>query len=91
MQSRLVFMNQDERDRARQMGVEDFDRIYQVEDMAQGEVVFAATGVTNGDLLNGVRYFSGGATTHSIVMRSVSRTVRFIEARHHLDYKPGLD
>ncbi len=91
MQSRLVFMNQDERDRAREMGIEDFDRIYQGEDMAKGEVVFAATGVTNGDLLNGVRYFSGGATTHSIVMRSASRTVRFIEARHHLDYKPGLE
>ncbi|WP_305042568.1 class II fructose-bisphosphatase [Geoalkalibacter sp.] len=91
MQARLVFLNQEERDRARAMGIDDFDRIYRAEDLARGEVVFAATGVTNGDLLRGVRYFAGGAATHSIVMRSRSRTVRFIEARHYFDFKPGLD
>ncbi|MDO3379215.1 class II fructose-bisphosphatase [Geoalkalibacter halelectricus] len=91
MQARLVFLNQEERERARAMGIEDFDRIYRAEDMARGDVVFAATGVTNGDLLRGVRYFAGGAATHSIVMRSLSRTVRFIEARHAFDYKPGLN
>jgi len=88
MQGRLVFMSKEEQARARGMGVDDFERIYQTEDMAQGDVFFAATGVTNGDLLQGVRYFSGGAETYSIVMRSKSRTVRFIKTRHQFDYKP---
>ena len=88
MQARLVFMSQEERDRATAMGIEDFDKVYTTEDMAHGNVFFAATGVTNGELLHGVRYFAGGATTHSIVMRSHSRTVRFIETRHHFDFKP---
>lgn len=89
MQGRLVFMNKEERDRAQKMGIEDFDRIYNAEEMARGDVFFAATGVTNGDLLHGVRYFSGGAETHSIVMRSKSRTVRFINTQHYFDYKPA--
>ncbi|PLX96332.1 MAG: fructose-bisphosphatase class II [Desulfuromonas sp.] len=88
MQGRLVFMTQEERARARKMGIEDFDRVYTAEEMAQGDVFFAATGVTTGDLLKGVRYFSGGAETHSIVMRSKSRTVRFIESKHFFDFKP---
>ena len=88
MQGRLVFMSQEERDRAKGMGIEDFDKVYTEEEMANGDVFFAATGVTNGELLRGVRYFAGGATTHSIVMRSRSRTVRFVESRHHFDYKP---
>jgi fructose-1,6-bisphosphatase II len=88
MQGRLVFMTEEERTRARKMGIDDFDKIYSCEEMARGEVFFAATGVTNGDLLNGVRYFSGGAETHSIVMRSRSRTVRFVETRHSFDSKP---
>ncbi len=88
MQGRLVFMSQEERERAKSMGIEDFDKVYSTEEMAQGDVFFAATGVTNGELLRGVRYFSGGAETHSIVMRSHSRTVRFVETRHHFDYKP---
>jgi fructose-1,6-bisphosphatase II len=88
MQGRLVFMTEEERSRARMMGIEDFDKIYNCEEMAQGDVFFAATGVTNGDLLQGVRYFSGGAETHSIVMRSKSRTVRFVNTRHSFDFKP---
>ncbi len=88
MQGRLVFMNNEEKARARTMGIDDFDRVYTVEDMAKGDIFFAATGVTNGELLNGVRYFSGGAETHSIVMRSKSRTVRFIRAQHQFDFKP---
>jgi len=88
MQARLVFMTQEERDRGRSMGIDDFDRVYSCDEMARGDVFFAATGVTNGDLLRGVRYFSGGAETHSIVMRSKSRTVRFIEGRHYFDFKP---
>lgn len=88
MQGRLVFMNDHERERAVMMGITDFDRVYNAEDMARGNVFFAATGVTNGDLLRGVRYFSGGAETHSVVMRSKSRTVRFVSTLHYFDYKP---
>ena len=88
MQGRLVFMNDEERDRAKSMGINDFDKVYQCDEMANGDVVFAATGVTNGDLLRGIRYFSGGAETHSIVMRSKTRTIRFIETRHSFDFKP---
>ena len=90
MQGRLVFMSKEERNRAQGMGIDDFDRVYSIDDMAKGDVFFAATGITSGDLLKGVRYFPGGASTHSIVMRSKSRTVRFIESRHHFEYKPGL-
>jgi fructose-1,6-bisphosphatase II len=88
MQGRLIFMNDDERDRAAGMGIDNFERIYQCEEMANGDVVFAATGVTNGDLLRGIRYYSGGAETHSIVMRSKTRTIRFVETRHSFDFKP---
>lgn len=89
MQGRLVFMSQEERDRAKTMGIDDFDKVYTSEEMARGDVFFSATGVTNGELLQGVRYFSGGAETHSIVMRSKSRTVRFIQSQHYFDYKPS--
>ena len=89
MQGRLVFMTNEERERAKAMGINDFERVYRGEEMARGEVVFAATGVTNGDLLKGVRYFAGGAQTHSIVMRSKTRTVRFIEAHHCFASKPN--
>jgi fructose-1,6-bisphosphatase II len=88
MQGRLVFMSDEERTRATTMGIEDFDKVYQCDEMANGDVVFAATGVTNGDLLRGIRYYSGGAETHSIVMRSRTRTIRFVEARHTFDFKP---
>jgi fructose-1,6-bisphosphatase II len=88
MQGRLVFMTMEERDRAKGMGIDDFEKVYTTEEMAKGNVFFAATGVTNGELLRGVRYFSGGAETHSIVMRSKSRTVRFIKSQHFFDYKP---
>ncbi len=90
MQGRLVFMSEEERTRASDMGITDFDKVYQSEEMAQGEVFFAATGVTNGDLVRGVRYFSNGAKTHTVVMRSKSRTVRFLETIHYFDHKPGF-
>jgi fructose-1,6-bisphosphatase II len=62
----------------------DLAKIYRTEDLVQGEsVYFAATGLTDGEFLRGVRYLSGGATTHSVVMRSSSGTVRYIESRHH--------
>ena len=91
MQGRLLFRNDDERDRARKWGIEDLDRKYEMEDLAHGDVMFAATGVTNGTMLKGVRRFSGGAMTHSMVMRSRSGTVRYIEAVHNFDRKTGFD
>jgi len=88
MQGRLVFRNDDERGRAARCGIKDLARKYGLEDLARGDVMFAATGVTNGQMLKGVRRFSGGAYTHSVVMRSKSGTVRYIEAFHNLDRKP---
>jgi fructose-1,6-bisphosphatase II / sedoheptulose-1,7-bisphosphatase len=61
-----------------------------MEDLASGNVMFAATGVTDGAMLHGVRRFSGGATTHSIVMRSKTGTVRRIETQHNFDMKVGF-
>jgi fructose-1,6-bisphosphatase II len=88
MQARLYFTSEDEKRRCREMGIEDLDRVFTIEDMAKGDVMFAATGVTEGDLVRGVRFFAGGARTHSVVMRSLSRTVRYIESEHHFDFKP---
>lgn len=88
MQAKLVFQKEDEKVRARKMGITDLDRRYRIDDLAQGNVLFCATGVTQGTFLNGVRFFRGGAHTHSVVMRSESGTVRFIEAEHYFDRKP---
>ena len=88
MQARLIFTTDCERERAPTMGITDPDKIYTLEEMATGDVFFAATGVTSGALLRGVRYSSGGARTHSIVMRSRSRTVRFLDSFHYFDHKP---
>ena len=60
-----------------------------IRDRAKGEVMFAATGVTSGDFLKGVRFFGGGCETHSVVMRSKTGTVRFIQSIHKFDKKPG--
>jgi len=87
-QGQLIFRNDDEKARATKMGIKDFNKIYRIDELAQGNVMFCATGVTQGTFLNGVRFFSGGAHTHSVVMRSESGTVRFIEAEHHFDRKP---
>jgi fructose-1,6-bisphosphatase II len=89
MQGRLRPRNDQEVERARKLGLKDMDRIYRIGDLAKsGDVMFAATGVTDGDLLRGVRFFGGGARTHSVVMRYRSGTVRFIEATHRFDRKP---
>jgi len=89
MQGRLKARNDQEVERARRMGIKDIDRIYRIGDLAKGnDIMFAATGVTDGDLLRGVRFFGGGARTHSVVMRYRSGTVRFIEATHRFDRKP---
>ena len=91
MQGRLTFRNDDERGRAERCGITDFNRKYDLLDLASGDVMFAATGVTNGTMLNGVRRFSGGAKTHSLVMRSKSGTVRYVEAEHNFNRKTGFD
>jgi fructose-1,6-bisphosphatase II / sedoheptulose-1,7-bisphosphatase len=87
MQGRLLFEDDAQIERARQMGVNDPNHKYRVEEMARGNVVFAATGVTSGAMLKGVRRFGHGAFTHSIVMRSKSGTVRYIEAHHNFETK----
>ncbi len=71
------------------MGTKPEDFIYGTDDLAKGNVMFAATGVTKGYLLDGVRFFGGGARTESIVMRSKSGTVRVVSATHHFDTKPA--
>jgi fructose-1,6-bisphosphatase II len=87
-QGRLRFRSDEERARAKRMGVKDEDFIYGLEDLAKGHVMFAATGVTKGYLLDGVRFYGDGAKTESIVMRSKSGTVRVINATHHFNTKP---
>ncbi|NTU60224.1 MAG: class II fructose-bisphosphatase [Deltaproteobacteria bacterium] len=88
MQARLYFTNEEEKRRCREMGIGDLDRVFYMEDLAKGDVLFAATGVTDGDLLEGVKFRKGGARTNSIVMRSFSRTIRYIQADHYFDHKP---
>jgi fructose-1,6-bisphosphatase II / sedoheptulose-1,7-bisphosphatase len=87
MQGRLLFENAAQTDRARAMGVADPRHKYSVTEMAKGDVMFAATGVTSGPMLRGVRRFGAGAITHSVVMRSKSGTVRYIEAHHNFRTK----
>jgi fructose-1,6-bisphosphatase II len=90
-QGRLQFRNDDEKQRALKMGVKDLEKKYSIDELAQGSVMFCATGVTDGPLLKGVKTLPGRqATTHSIVMRSQTGTIRTIEAHHHLNKKPGL-
>lgn len=89
IQGRLLFRNDDEKARAAKWGVQDLSRKYSMTDMASGNVMFAATGVTDGAMLKGVRRFAGGAHTHSVIMRSKTGTVRRIEATHNFTRKSG--
>ena len=91
MQGRLLFRNDDEKGRAAKAGIKDLNRKYSMNDLAHGDVLFAATGVTNGTMLKGVRRFAGGAYTHTVVMRSKSGTVRYIEAHHNFRRMPLKD
>ncbi|HMP39676.1 MAG TPA: fructose-bisphosphatase class II, partial [Roseiflexaceae bacterium] len=85
IQCKLWPRNDDERKLARQNQIE-IDTILRTEDLVRGEnVFFAATGITSSEFLRGVNFFSGGAQTHSVVMRSASGTVRYIESRHRWD------
>ncbi len=88
IQARLKPRNSKEAERARAMGLEDVDRKLTMDDLASGHVMFAATGVTSGDFLQGVRFRSQGALTQSVVMRSESMTIRYIDAEHNFRYKP---
>ena len=86
-QGRLVFRNDDERARAARWGVTDLDRIYHLEELASGDVIFAATGVTDGTLLKGVKRRRDCITTESVVMRASTGTVRWVKGEHHRE--PG--
>lgn len=89
LQGQLQFADDAQVERTKRlMGDDDVHRILRLDDLATGNVLFAATGVTNGELLRGVRFFSGGCITHSLVMRSRSGTVRTIEAQHDFERKP---
>ncbi|RXR26458.1 class II fructose-bisphosphatase [Sphingobium fluviale] len=85
---RLLFRNDDEKARARKWGITDLDKIYDLKELAIGDCIFAATGVTDGSLLKGVKRLPGGLmTTDSVVMRASSGTVRWIKGEHHADRK----
>ncbi|MFC3213555.1 MULTISPECIES: class II fructose-bisphosphatase [Novosphingobium] len=82
---RLLFRNDDERARAHKWGITDLDKVYKLEDLAKGDCIFAATGVTSGSLLDGVKRRKGGVmTTESVVMRASSGTVRWIKGEHRI-------
>lgn len=85
IEGKLLFRNDDERARAHRWGIEDLDRIYKLDDMAKGDCIFAATGVTDGSLLKGVKRRKHCITTESIVMRASSGTVRRIAGEHRKD------
>jgi fructose-1,6-bisphosphatase class II len=85
----LKFRSDEEKARATKMGITDFGKVYTMDDLAKGNVMFIATGVTNGSYLRGVRYSGHGASTHSIVMRSQTGTVREISTRHNFSRKPN--
>ena len=82
MQGRLVFGNDDERGRAAKIGITDLDHKYDLAGLAHGDVMFVATGVTDGSMLEGVHQLGDGASTHSLVMHSRAGAVRWIKARH---------
>ena len=83
-QGRLLFRNDDEKARARKWGVTDLDRIYELDDLVKGDAIFAATGVTDGSLLDGVTRRAGGCnTTERVVRRASSGTVRWVKGEHH--------
>ncbi len=85
----LKWRSELEKERAKAMGITDYDRIYTIDELAKGNVMFVATGVTNGSYLRGVRYSGQGATTHSIIMRSQTGTIREVSTRHNFSRKPN--
>ncbi len=88
-QGRLVFHDDEEKAKANNMGITDFDKIYTIDELVRtDDVMFAATGITDGDFLRGVRYVGEWAHTHSLVMRSKTGTIRYMDARHTILKKP---
>ena len=85
MQGRLVARNDDEADMARKRGFLDLNKIYTIDEMAKGDIIFVATGITTGDLLEGMALFKGGAYTHSLVALSRSHTIHYIKSRHYFE------
>ena len=81
-EAKLLFRNEDERGRAAKWGVTDLDRIYELKDLVPGDAIFAATGVTDGSLLKGVKRKKGSMSTDSVVMRASSGTVRWVRGEH---------
>jgi fructose-1,6-bisphosphatase II len=91
LQGKLLPQNEEELTRCKNMGIADVSQVLMMEDLVRGEdAIFAATGVTDGELLKGVQYKGNSGTTHSIVMRAKSGTVRFIDGKHSLNKKPEL-
>ncbi|QKS72780.1 class II fructose-bisphosphatase [Paenalkalicoccus suaedae] len=91
IQGRLLPQNEEELERCKKMGIADIRRVLHMNDLVSGDdAIFAATGVTDGELLKGVRYKGQTGTTQSLVMRAKSGTVRFIDGKHHLEKKPDL-
>ncbi len=89
LRARLKPRNEKEIERAKKMGIRNLDKVYTEQELAGGtNIMFAATGITDGDMLKGVRFFGGGAETHSLVMRCKTGTIRFITTRHSFDRKP---
>ncbi|PRX35783.1 fructose-1,6-bisphosphatase II [Orenia metallireducens] len=89
MQARLIPRNDEEIERAKEMGIDNVNEALRLEDLAAGdEIIFSATGVTDGEMLKGVRFQENNAITHSLVMRSKTGTMRLVEAIHCLDQKP---
>ncbi|SFS35029.1 class II fructose-bisphosphatase [Marininema halotolerans] len=89
IQGRLLPEDEEQAERCRKMGISDPHQVLHMQDLVKGEdAIFAATGVTDGELLKGVRYEGQHATTHSVVMRAATGTVRFIDGKHRLDKKP---
>ncbi|WP_366923684.1 class II fructose-bisphosphatase [Metallumcola ferriviriculae] len=89
MQGRLVPMEAGEKERAEEMGIVPVDKLLGMDELALGDdVIFVATGITDGSLLQGVRYYADRATSHTLVMRGTTGTIRFVEAHHRLDKKP---
>jgi Fructose-1,6-bisphosphatase/sedoheptulose 1,7-bisphosphatase and related proteins len=82
MQGKLILDTPDKRARAREMGIADPNRIYDVTELAAGDVLFSATGITDGSLVEGVKLRRGTVETSTVVMRSWSQTTRWIKARH---------
>ncbi len=83
MQGRLGTQSDEQKARAAKMGVKDFNKKFELNEMASGDVIFAATGVTDGWLLDGIHHVHGGVSTHTIVMRSATGTVRRLKSFHY--------